>query len=51
MINAIVEGFSYDKYRTTVKGIDMHSQEKRSKFRREKLKAMYTVLMLKRSPG
>ena len=42
MINAIVEGFSYDKYRTTVKGIDMHSQEKRSKFRREKLKAMYT---------
>ncbi len=41
MINAVVEGFSYDKYRASVKGIDMHSQEERSKFRREKLKAMY----------
>jgi len=41
-VNAIVEGFSYDKYRTVVTGVDMHSQEARSRFRREKLKAMYT---------
>lgn len=42
MINSVVEGFSYDKYRVSVKGIDAHSQEKRSRFRREKLKAMAT---------
>jgi hypothetical protein len=42
IVNSIIEGFSYDKYRTSVKGVDMHSQEKRSRFRREKMKAMVT---------
>lgn len=40
-VNSNVESFSYDKYRISVKGVDIHSQEKKSKFRREKLKAMY----------
>jgi hypothetical protein len=38
---AITEGMNYDKYRTTVKGVDLQSQGNRSQFRREKLKAMY----------
>lgn len=48
-INSIVEGFSYDKYRAIVKSVDAHSQEAKSKFRREKLKAMYAREDLKKA--
>ena len=41
-ITSITEGFSYDMYRTVVKGIDAYSNKQRTTFKEEKLKDMYT---------
>lgn len=40
VITSVVEGFSYDMYRTSVKGIDAYSSKQRSNFKKERIKDM-----------
>jgi hypothetical protein len=41
-ITSITEGFSYDMYRTYVKGIDAYSSKQRTQFKTEKTRDLYT---------